>query len=170
MAKSQPRRRSGTPAARPTARKSKPKAPARKATRGRRTAPPIPRGDPHRDQDGWITHTDLASDDPAATKAWCADVLGWAFRPPLPSPGGDVHLFVYSDKGGGAVRAVSPPERPGSIPYVHVADVDAAYAKALAKGAVAMMSPTTVMEGVRIAIVRAPGGVPIGFSGPSLGR
>ena len=25
---------------------------------------------------GWITHTDLASTDPTATKAWCAEVLG----------------------------------------------------------------------------------------------
>jgi hypothetical protein len=29
-----------------------------------------------------------------------------------------------------------------------------------------MMPPDRVMEGVTIAIVRAPGGVPIGFSGP----
>jgi hypothetical protein len=53
---------------------------------------------------GWITHTDLASNDPAATKAWCQKVLGWTFTLSLPVPGG--------------------------------------------------------------AIVRAPGGVPIGFSGP----
>lgn len=69
---------------------------------------------------GWITHTDLASNDPAATKAWCAEVLGWT----------------------------------------------AAFANALRAGAEEMMSPTRVMEGVTVAIVRAPGGVPIGFSGP----
>jgi hypothetical protein len=33
-------------------------------------------------------------------------------------------------------------------------------------GAEAIMPPTRVMEGVTIAIVRAPGGVPIGLSGP----
>jgi hypothetical protein len=38
--------------------------------------------------------------------------------------------------------------------------------KALHKGAEVMMPPERVMEGVTIAIVRAPGGVPIGFSGP----
>ena len=115
---------------------------------------------------GWITHTDLASNDPAATKAWCAEVLGWTFRPPFSTPGGDVHLFVYSEKGGGAVRRISPPEIPGSIPYIHVADAQAAYDKALAAGAVEMLSPIRVMEGVTVAIVRAPGGVPIGLSGP----
>jgi len=32
--------------------------------------------------------------------------------------------------------------------------------------AVEMFPPTRVMAGVTVAIVRAPGGVPIGFSGP----
>ena len=115
---------------------------------------------------GWITHTDLASRDPAATRKWCAQLLGWTFKPPFSSPGGDVHLFAYSDKGGGAVRSINPPEVPGSIPYVHVRDAAAAYEAALEAGAEEMMSQTPVMEGVTIAIVRAPGGVPIGFSGP----
>ena len=115
---------------------------------------------------GWITHTDLASNNPAATREWCIKVLGWTFRPSFPVPGGEVHLFAYSDKGGGAVRSINPPEMPGSIPYIHVEDAQAAYDKALREGAVAMMSPTRVMEGVTVAIVRAPGGVPIGLSGP----
>lgn len=76
-----------------------------------------PRHVPTRGLYGWITHTELASRDPAATKAWCANVLGWTFKPSLPMPGGEYHLFAYSDKGGGG-------------------------------------------------IVRAPGGVPIGLSGP----
>jgi uncharacterized protein len=116
--------------------------------------------------DGWITHTDLASADPAATKAWCAAVLGWTFRQPFSTPNGDIHLFAYSEKGGGAVRPINPPEIPGSIPYAHVANVHEAFDKAIAEGAVAMMSPTRVMAGVTVAIVRAPGGVPIGLSGP----
>jgi uncharacterized protein len=115
---------------------------------------------------GWITHTELASADPAATKAWCANVLGWTFKPSFPMPGGEYHLFAYSDKGGGGIRPNNPPEVPGSIPYVHVADTRAAFEKALREGAEEMVPPMQVMEGVTIAIVRAPGGVPIGFSGP----
>ena len=123
--------------------------------------------EPARGLYGWITHTDLASSDPAATKAWCAAVLGWTFTADLPAPGGGaVHLFAYSEQGGGSVRPNNPPEAPGSIPYVHVPDASAAFAKALSEGAEAMMSPTRVMEGVTVAVVRAPGGVPIGFSGP----
>lgn len=115
---------------------------------------------------GWITHTDLASLDPLATKAWCAKVLGWKFMPSFPTPNGDIHIFAYSDKGGGGIRPTSPPEVPGSLPYVHVADARAAFEKAIFEGAEEMMPPTRVMEGVTVAIVRAPGGVPIGFSGP----
>lgn len=53
-----------------------------------------------------------------------------------------------------------------SLPYVHVPDAAAAFSKALAAGVEEMMPPTRVIEGVTIAIVRAPGGVPIGLSGP----
>lgn len=117
--------------------------------------------------DGWITHTDLASADPSATKAWCATVLGWKFKPSMPMAGGGaLHLFYYSDKGGGGIRPISPPEVPGSIPYIHVADVQVAFDKAIEEGAEAMMAPEGVMEGVTVAIVRAPGGVPIGLAGP----
>jgi uncharacterized protein len=115
---------------------------------------------------GWITHTELASTDPAATKAWCAAVLGWTFKPSFPTPNGEYHLFAYSDKGGGGIRQNNPPEVPGSIPYIHVADARAAFEKAVREEAEAMLPPERVMEGVTIALVRAPGGVPIGFSGP----
>ena len=116
---------------------------------------------------GWITHTELASSAPEATKAWCAKVLGWTFKPSFPMPGGgEYHLFAYSDKGGGGIRSNNPPEIPGSIPYVHVADARAAFEKALREGAEEMLPPERVMEGVTIALVRAPGGVPIGLAGP----
>ena len=116
---------------------------------------------------GSITHTELASADPVATKAWCAKVLGWAFKPSFPIPGGgDYHLFAYSDKGGGGIRPSNPPEVPGSIPYVNVADTRAAFEKALREGAEEMFPPERIMEGITIAIVRVPGGVAIGFSGP----
>jgi predicted enzyme related to lactoylglutathione lyase len=124
------------------------------------------RHDPTQGLYGWITHTELASADPDATKAWCSRVLGWTFMPSFPTSDGDYHLFTYSDKGGGGIRRNNPPETPGTIPYVHVPDAQAAFEKALQEGAEEMLAPTRVMEGVTVAIVRAPGGVPIGFSGP----
>jgi uncharacterized protein len=119
-----------------------------------------------RDLYGHITHTDLASADPESTKAWCQAALGWTFMPGVPTDSGEYHLFAYSEQGGGGIRRVQPPEVPGSIPFVHVEDCRAAFDRAIEAGAEEMIPPTRVMEGVTTAVVRAPGGVPIGFSGP----
>ena len=122
---------------------------------------------PTRGLNGWITHTELASANPLATKAWCAKVLGWTFRPSSSMPdGSEYHLFAYSDKGGGGIRATKLSEAPGSTFTVHVADARASFESALREGAEAVLPPTRVMEGMTIALVRAPGGVPVGFSGP----
>jgi len=158
MAKKKSRR----PSKRPRTRRASAKArPSRSSTRRQ-----VPKHVPTQGLYGWITHTELASADPAATKAWCASVLGWTFKPSFPTPGGEYHLFEYSDKGGGGIRPNNPPETPGSIPYIHVADAKAAFETALREGAQEMLAPQHVMSGVTIAIVRAPGGVAIGFSGP----
>ncbi len=116
---------------------------------------------------GWITHTELISTDPQATKTWCAKVLGWTFKPSFPMPsGGEYHLFAYSAQGGGGIRAADPSETPGSTFSVHVADTQEAFDKALREGAEPLVPPTRIMPGVTIAVVRAPGGVPVGLSGP----
>lgn len=120
-----------------------------------------------RDLYGWITHTDLSSTDPMATRAWCAEVLGWTFQPALPTPAGDYHLFAYSESGGGGIRQTPSDQAPGSTPTVHVEDTQAAYDASLAAGAESVSPPTKVMDGVCTALVRAPGGVLIGFSGPT---
>ena len=126
-----------------------------------------PKHVPTRGLYGWITHTELVSADPTATKAWCAEVLGWTFKPSFPMPGGgEYHLFAYSDQGGGGIRRTKPSEPPGSTFSVHVADARAAFDKARRAGAEEMLAPTRVMPGVTIAVVRAPGGVPVGFAGP----
>ena len=115
---------------------------------------------------GHITHTDLVSRDPAATRAWCEQVFDWKFRPPFQSPMGEYHLFAYAETGGGGIGKGEPPEQPGSTPFVHVEDAQAAFDLAIAAGATAIRKPERVMEGVTIALVRAPGGVAIGLSGP----
>lgn len=129
--------------------------------------PPERSHEPTRGLYGHVTHTELASTDPDATRAWCQEALGWTFMPSFPTEGGEeYHLFAYSEQGGGGIRRNQPPEVPGSIPYVHVEDCQAAFDKAVATGAEPMVPPTFVMEGVTTAVVRAPGGVPIGLSGP----
>ena len=116
---------------------------------------------------GWITHTEIASTDPDETRAWCERALGWTFMPSLQSDAGATyHLFAYSDQGGGGIRSTAGQEVPGSTPFVHVEDAQAAFDRAIKAGAQSIVPPTRVMEGVTTAIVRAPGGVAIGFSGP----
>jgi predicted enzyme related to lactoylglutathione lyase len=113
---------------------------------------------------GLITHTELASTDPAATEAWCANVLAWKFAPPMPTPTGPYRMWRFDNQTGGGIRTNNPPEVPGSIPYCEVADIRATYAKAIAAGASEMLAPQALPGGMGwIAIVDAPGGVAIGL-------
>jgi predicted enzyme related to lactoylglutathione lyase len=115
--------------------------------------------------EGWITHTDFSSFDPAATRKWCAAVLGWKFLPSFTLPdGSEYHLFAYSAQCGGGIGRANA--RPASLPFVSVADTTAAFRQALDAGAAQIMAPNRLTDGVTIAIVRAPGGVTIGLSGP----
>ncbi|MGQ0536698.1 MAG: VOC family protein [Methanobacteriota archaeon] len=115
---------------------------------------------------GMITHTELASNDPFATKEFCEDVLGWKFASPMETPGGPYHMWRWKDTGGG-IRANNPPEGPGSVPYCEFADIHEIYEKALKGGADEMLSPQQIPGGMGwIAIVRVPGGPAIGFWAP----
>ena len=135
---------------RPSARPAAPK-------RARKVAAPAIRT-------GTITHTELASADPPATRAWCESVLGWTFGESMPTPAGPYHMWRFPNETGGGIRANNPPEVPGSIPYCEVTDIHASFTKALAAGAAEMLAPQELPPGMGwIAIVAAPGGVAIGF-------
>jgi uncharacterized protein len=113
---------------------------------------------------GTITHTELASAEPMATRAWCQKVLGWKFGQAVPTPAGPYHMWQFENGTGGGIRSNNPPETPGTIPYCQVADIKATYSRALAAGATGMFPPDQLPGGMGwIAIVAAPGGVPIGF-------
>ena len=149
-------------ATRKKSRKPAPKTAARKKARASRkpatkAAPKPPYGS--------ITHTEFASTDPDATKAWCAKALGWKFRQSMPTPDGPYHLFMYSELGGGGITKYKAPDATGTVPYVSVANPRKAVDKAVAAGATVVMPVTTIMQGVTIAVVLAPGGVLIGFAG-----
>ncbi|HEV8595045.1 MAG TPA: VOC family protein [Thermoplasmata archaeon] len=116
---------------------------------------------------GFVSHTELASTNPSATKEWCEEVLGWKFVNPMPTPAGPYHMWNFGNNTGGGIRASSPPENPGTIPYAEVPDIKAAYARALKAGAIGVFPPDQIPGGNGwLAVVQAPGGVPIGFWGP----
>lgn len=124
-------------------------------------------GPPRRVRPGFISHTELASSDPAATKAWAQKVLGWSFGEPMPIPGGEYHMWRFGEDSGGGIRMTNPGEPSGTIPYVEVPDIHAAEAAARKAGATTMMPPMEVPgAGGSICVVQAPGGVPIGFWAP----
>ena len=129
-----------------------------------RKAAAAPKAAPSVSRVGAITHTELASADPPATRAWCENVLGWKFGQAMPTPAGPYHMWQFEIGTGGGIRANNPPEVPGSIPYCEVKDIQATYSKALAAGATEMLGPQELPGGMGwIAIVAAPGGVAIGF-------
>ncbi|MEA3190973.1 MAG: uncharacterized protein QOD77_1555 [Thermoplasmata archaeon] len=116
---------------------------------------------------GFVSHTELASSDPAATRKWCEQALGWSFMPSMPTPAGDYHMWSFGDNVGGGIRNTNKGEPGGSTPYCEVPDIKAAYAKAIKAGATEMMPPDQVPGGMGwIAVVKAPGGVPVGFWAP----
>ena len=132
--------------------------PARKAGSSRK-APSPPKVRP-----GTITHSELASTDPPATRAWCESVLGWKFGESVPTPAGPYHMWRFDNGTGGGIRANNPPEVPGSIPYCEVTDIRTTYGRALEGGATEMIPPMQLPSGMGwIAVVAAPGGVAIGF-------
>jgi len=117
--------------------------------------------------DGWITHTEFATPDPLALKAFTQKAFGWSFGPTHDlGPEGTYHLFAYGQTGGGGIMATRPGEAPRVTPYISTKDVGAQLKKALAAGAQHIMGPETVMPGVTLAVVQAPGGIMMGFSGP----
>ena len=143
------------------------KRPARAAKPAARAAKPTADGARPALRHGLITHTELASADPPATRGWCQKVLGWKFGQVVPTPTGPYHMWRFENGTGGGIRANNPPEVPGSVPYCEVKDIKGTYAKALSAGATGMMQPAPLPDGMGwIAIVSAPGGVAIGFWSP----
>jgi len=114
---------------------------------------------------GFVSHTEFASNDPAATKAWASKVLGWKFGESMPTPTGPYEMWRHeSPLSGGGIRKVNPGEPAGTIPYVEVQDIQATWKAALKAGAKEMMAPNEIPGGNGwLAICQAPGGPAVGF-------
>jgi len=114
---------------------------------------------------GFVSHTEFASTDPAATKAFLTEVFGYKFGDPAETPTGPYHMWQHSSgETGGGIRATMPNEPAGVTPYVEVKDIDATYQKALRAGAKEMFAPMSVGNGSgRIACVGVPGGGMVGL-------
>lgn len=114
---------------------------------------------------GFVSHTEFASTDPAATKKWCESVLGWQFGEPMPTPQGPYHMWSHSGtETGGGIRKTNPGEPGNATPYVEVKDINATWKAALKAGAKELVAPNEIPGGNGwIAVCQIPGGAPVGF-------
>lgn len=124
---------------------------------------PAPAKKAKQDTIGWVTHTDIISEDPVATQQWAEKVLGWKFGPPMEMEGGAYHMFHYSMMGGGGIQKNMEGQAPSTTPFVNVKDCQAAFDTAIESGAEPGHEPKQ-MGPVIIATVKAPGGVVIGLA------
>lgn len=116
---------------------------------------------------------ELMTSDPAAAAGFYGAVVGWKIADHAhPDAGGMDYRMIVRDDGGnaGGVLGLSPDmvahgARPVWLPYLHVADVDAAVAAIVAEGGAAMMPPMDLPVG-RIAMVTDPQGASIYLMDP----
>jgi predicted enzyme related to lactoylglutathione lyase len=78
--------------------------------------------------DGTMAFSELSSTDPAATRNFLEKVFAWRFQS-VKFPLGEYLSFEAPGGGRGGVRSVQAKEIPGSMNYVRVDDLDAAWRK-----------------------------------------
>ena len=111
---------------------------------------------------------ELLTPDPDAAAQFYGAVVGWTIQDGGEVPAGDIDYrhILRSDGGsnGGVLRLTddmaSHGAKPMWVPYLHVAEVDAAVAAIEAEGGRRLM-PTTTIEVGSFAMLRDPQGVPI---------
>ncbi|MDQ0682146.1 putative enzyme related to lactoylglutathione lyase [Streptomyces achromogenes] len=99
--------------------------------------------------------------DPDGAETFYTTVFGWTVH----SSENYLQWGVGGADFGGMIRMDDkfPPEVPPHwLPYFAVADVDATTQTALGAGGAALMEPTTVPDGPRIAVLRDPQGAVFG--------
>lgn len=107
-----------------------------------------------------MSHVEIASKDPAATRKFLEQVFGWKFET---MPTMDYSMYGPAQGAEDAsvgVRALMGPETPGSIGYVTVANIDDTLKAARAAGATVIMEKDPIPGGTGfLAVYLAPGGV-----------
>lgn len=121
---------------------------------------------------GKIVWTDLVTEDLAAARRFYGELLGWTFEETR-GPAGQEYVIARS--GGTYVAGLVPVTRRADgvrlsrwLPYVSVADVDAAIAQASAAGARIAVAAREVGIG-RVAVIIDPEGAVIGLARSSIG-
>jgi uncharacterized protein len=107
----------------------------------------------------WV---DTLQPDPRAAVAFYAELFGWEFEGPGPTPdGGEYYvarLHGHDIAGVGTAPAEGAPPAPAWITHVSAVDVDRTVEKAVAAGGTVVAGPFDAAPAGRIAVVSDPGG------------
>ena len=107
--------------------------------------------------DGVLAFTELASTDPAATRAFLERVFGWTFSS-TKMPMGEYLSYRTPGGGQGGIRTTQAKEPPSSTNYVRVADLDAAQQKIKRAGGEIVLSRVDVPRMGSFFWFQIPGG------------
>jgi predicted enzyme related to lactoylglutathione lyase len=118
---------------------------------------------------GSFSWHELTTTDHEAAFAFYSGLFGWdAIRRHDMGPMGIYLIFGANgvERGGMFIKPAEIPGPPAWLPYVSVADADAAFGTATANGAKVLVPPMTVPGGTRIAQVLDPTGAAIAVHSP----
>ncbi|HEV2316147.1 MAG TPA: VOC family protein [Thermoplasmata archaeon] len=106
--------------------------------------------------EGGVAFTELASDDPHATRRFLEKVFGWKFRS-VTMPAGE-YLSYETPDGRGGIRPLRAPETPSSLSYVRVRDLAEAQRRVETAGATVVLPRVDVPGMGSFFWFRVPGG------------
>ncbi len=118
---------------------------------------------------GEFTWNELYADDYKTAFAFYGEIFGWKQISEMDmGPAGKYLLYGQGDKQYGGMMSKTPDMKtpPCWVYYIHVDDLDAAVARATAKGAKTLVGPITVPDGTVIAQLTDPQGAVFALHGP----
>jgi predicted enzyme related to lactoylglutathione lyase len=117
-------------------------------------------------QGGWCWN-ELHTPDPAKALGFYDAVVGFTHRAEAMGPGGTYHVVAAGGVDRGGASAMIPPgTTPHWLPYVRVADVDGAIARAKRLGATVTVAPMDIPDVGRIGCFDDPQGAHIAVINP----
>src|SRR2546427_13211382 len=90
---------------------------AKKKSATRKTTPANTSVMSRKIRSGFISHTEIASADPSATKKWAEQALASKFGNPMPTPSGPYHMWHLGKSIGGGLSSTNRTNHQGEPPH-----------------------------------------------------
>jgi predicted enzyme related to lactoylglutathione lyase len=126
----------------------------------------------HETKQGEISWNELITSDAPAALAFYSELFGWKKLDEMDMGPAGKYFLYGEDKtyGGMMTKSADMPMPPSWIHYIQVDDLDAALARATAKGAKTIVGPVDVPGGTRIAQLFDPQGAHFALHAPGKGK